>query len=164
MHSGQTILRQLHDIPEWFIKWAVAGIVSFWVSLPASFPILLLFMAMDFITGILAAFIRRTLHSGESFRGLAKKTLILLLVVSAHIAGIAAGIGVDIGAIVAIAYIVNEVISITENCHRAGIPIPGVLVEALVKARSAADWRGEKDRRKKVVTGVDQPPGAEAEP
>lgn len=137
------------------LKWAIGGLAALWVSLPAALPTLILFMALDFATGLICASIAKKLDSGESYKGLKRKTLVLLLVLSAHLATKAAGIGYDLGSVVAIAYIVNELISITENCARAGVPVPKVLVDALLKAKGIA-WNGTERRNGTAAAYVGQ--------
>jgi len=116
-------------------KWVVAFLISFWIQIPLSVQILVGCMGLDFLTGLLVAFIRGEVASHKSFIGLAKKSLILILVGSAHLISEAMKLQFDLGAAVAVAYIVNEVISITENCANAGIPIPPALLDVLVKAK-----------------------------
>jgi toxin secretion/phage lysis holin len=129
-------------------KWIAAFIVSFWLRVPLTVQILVACMGLDFITGLLVAFIRGEVASHKSFIGLAKKTLILILVGAAHLISDAMKLQFDLGAFVAVAYIINEVISITENCANAGIPIPPALLDVLVKAKK---YTGRGQRPSTVV-------------
>ena len=122
------------------MKWFLAITIALWISLPFVVKTLILIMALDFVTGLLTAFIRKELCSGISFRGLAKKTLILILVAAAGIVNRSLHIGIDIGAAVAGAYVINELISILENCVRAGVPVPTVLVESLAKLKGTSSF------------------------
>lgn len=124
-------------------KWVIAFVVSFWLSIPFMVQMLVACMGLDFATGILVGFIRGELASHRSFVGIAKKVLILILVAVAHLLGEIMKLPLDLGVAVAAAYIVNEVISITENCSNAGVPIPPVLLEALLKAKKITG-RGEQ--------------------
>lgn len=126
------------------LKWMVAGIIAAWVSLGTAVQFLLLFMVIDYATGMVAAAMDKQLSSGKGWTGLGKKILTLLLVWAAHLGTKALGVGYDLGAWVATAYSINELISIAENCHRSGVPIPAKLIDLLEKARSA--WDGS-DRR-----------------
>lgn len=117
-------------------KWAVAFCLSFWLGIPLTVQVLVICMALDFVTGLLVGFIQREISSHRGFVGIAKKVLILILVTVAHLISEALKLPFDLGAGVAIAYIVNEVISITENCANAGVPIPPVLLDFLLKAKT----------------------------
>lgn len=116
-------------------KWVVAFVMSFWLGVPLSVQILVICMGLDFVTGLLVGFINRELNSHRSFVGISKKVLVLILVATAHLISEALRLPADLGVWVAVAYVVNEVISITENCARAGVPIPPALLDALLKAK-----------------------------
>jgi len=99
---------------------------------------LLIFMGVDFITGLIVAGIfhkstkseNGALESNTCFKGLARKVLILALVLIGHRLDLL--IGTDyIKTAVVIAFIVNELISIVENAGLMGIPIPGVITKAI---------------------------------
>ena len=124
-------------------KWVVAFLLSFWFSIPLAVQILVTCMGLDFATGILVGFIRHELASHKSFIGIAKKMLILILVAVAHLISEALKLPSDLGVWVAAAYVVNEVISITENCANAGVPIPPALLDVLLKAKKMTG-RGEQ--------------------
>lgn len=119
-------------------KWASAVMASLWVRVPAASQALLLLMLIDFSTGLIVAAIRGNLDSHRSWVGLLKKVLVLLVVATATVVGRSAGFEFDLAAAVAIAFSVSEAISIVENCANAGVPIPPVLVQALLKAKTLA--------------------------
>lgn len=114
-------------------KWGVATVVALWGGLSATVHLLLIMMAFDFVTGIAVAIIERKVASSESFRGMVRKTLTLVMVAVCHFATKPMGLSFDLGEVVAVAYTVNEIISIVENCARAGVPIPPVVLESLSK-------------------------------
>ena len=93
---------------------------------------LLLFMLIDYITGILAAYENpdMKLNSMRGFHGICKKIMILLLVVVAHELEKAAGIP-TIQSLVVWFFIGNEGLSIIENAAKAGVPIPAKLRDTL---------------------------------
>lgn len=125
-------------------KWVIAFVTSFWLGIPLSVQILVICMGLDFATGLLVGFIRQELASHRSFVGISKKVLILILVAVAHLISEALKMPFDLGVGVAVAYIVNEVISITENCANAGVPIPPVLLDVLLKSKKMTR-RGEQN-------------------
>lgn len=126
------------------LKWLAAGVLSMWLGLSDAVRWLLIFMLLDYATGLIAAAMRQQLSSSKGFHGLGKKALTLILIVAAHVLARAAALGVDLGGWVAIAYCGNEFISIIENCKNAGVPIPKRLMDALESAESL--WDGP-DRR-----------------
>lgn len=120
--------------PAWG-KWLAAGITAWWISTPAAVQALVVLMVCDYATGVLSALVCGRLSSAEGYRGLGRKVLTLTLVTVAHFVGWSIHLGYDLGSIVAIAFAVNEAISITENCARAGVPIPEAMLAALLRAK-----------------------------
>lgn len=125
-------------------KWFIAAMIAAWISLSAAVQFLLIFMAFDYVTGIVAAYVNKELCSEKGAKGLAKKVAVLLLVWVSHYATRAINVDYDLGAWVATAYSINELISIIENCRRAGVPVPQRLVDALMKAKTV--WDGTERR------------------
>jgi toxin secretion/phage lysis holin len=117
--------------------------VSFYMSLIATFITfaygpdaylltgLLFLMAADYITGILAAIIDGTgLCSKYGFRGLAKKAAVLVIVAVTHQLDVLLQSNVMmLGAIYF--YCALELISITENGGRIGLPMPASVKNAI---------------------------------
>jgi toxin secretion/phage lysis holin len=108
---------------------------------------LLLFMAADYVTGIIKSGMKKEISSKIGFRGIGKKVGILVVVAMAQgldvlLADQTANIlGVDmpmIRTVVIWAYIVNELTSIIENVEGMGVPVPPVIdkVLSLVRQRS----------------------------
>ena len=141
-------------------KWLLAFVLAFWLSIPLTVQILVACMGLDFATGVLVGFIRHELASHRSFVGIAKKMLILILVAVAHLISEALKLPFDLGVGVAAAYVVNEVISITENCANAGVPIPPALLDVLLKAKRMTG-RGEQGTvvEKLEAVSVSRPDG-----
>lgn len=96
---------------------------------------LLILIACDVITGVLAAYVQRRVTSEATYRGGAKKTIILFIVVAGEWVGSAVSLGFDLGAALAAYYCVHEAISILENAAAVGIPLPSGLLDALKKAQ-----------------------------
>jgi toxin secretion/phage lysis holin len=89
-------------------------------------------MAIDYTTGIMAAYInpRSHLDSRVGFRGIGKKLMILSLVSLAHFLDMATGQTV-ISLVVTWFYFGNEGLSIIENAAKAGVPVPEKLQKSL---------------------------------
>lgn len=107
---------------------------------------LLIFMAVDYITGLIVAGVfhaspktpNGALESRAGWKGLCRKGMTMLMVLIA--AQMDKTIGVDfIRDAVVIAYIANETISIIENAGLMGVPIPPALLNAIEVLEGKAD-------------------------
>lgn len=111
------------------ITWIklVAGVITGLLSylfggLDMLFTALLVCIAVDYITGVLAALYEKRLNSEIGFRGILKKVMILLIVILAQMIGTAAGIE-EVRDLVVGFYIANEGISVLENAGRMNVPV-----------------------------------------
>ena len=106
-----------------------------------SLEILLIFIIMDYVTGIAAAFKTKTLKSSIGFEGLMKKGAIFLIVILAaqldRITGNAAGV---FRTSTAFFFIANEGLSVVENVGEIGVKLPGFITGALTKLRDERDF------------------------
>lgn len=118
------------------IKWASIFAMAIWMSIPAAVITLMVFILIDFVTGLASAFVRKEVDSSVGVRGGVKKSLIVALVLAIHYAEGSFGVEMHAERFLSAYFIVIEIISIVENCSRAGIQPPVVLVEALIKVRS----------------------------
>ena len=113
---------------------------------------LLIFMGLDYITGVMCAIIDKELSSAVGFKGICKKVLILMLVglaniVDVHVIGNGSALR---GAVIAF-YLSNEGLSLLENAAYIGLPIPQKLKDVLTQLHhrdekendSATDHEGD---------------------
>ncbi|ABJ60843.1 Phage-related holin [Lactobacillus gasseri ATCC 33323 = JCM 1131] len=108
-----------------FLGWFLGGLDGF-------LYILLIFMVVDYITGVLCAVSEHKLSSEIGFRGLTRKVLILLLVGIAHCLDVyLLKNGSAIRTATIFFYISNEGISLLENTSRLGLPVPDKLKNVL---------------------------------
>lgn len=99
---------------------------------------LLLFMAIDYITGLIVAGVfhksKKTesgaLESRAGWKGLIKKGCTLLIIVVANRLDMQLGTSF-IKDSVCIAFITNELLSIIENAGLMGLPIPSAITKAI---------------------------------
>lgn len=113
---------------------------------------LCILMAVDYITGWIVAGVFKNSEKSESgglsstagFKGLAKKGVMLLFVLMAYRLDLTVG-STYIRDAVIIAFIANEVISITENAGLMGIPIPAVIIKAIDVLKSREDKGDENE-------------------
>lgn len=124
-----------------FIRWTcsfLCGIAGFlWGSLDGLLAALIVFMVLDYITGVIAGSIRKKVSSKTGFSGILKKGLILLIVAVGHILDtqIFGGQSSMCRSAVIGFYLSNEGISILENAGRIGIPLPKILIRVLEQLR-----------------------------
>lgn len=99
---------------------------------------LLIFMLADYITGVLVAGVFKKseksenggLESRAGWKGLVRKGMILLVVMISYRLDLLLGSNY-IKNIVIIAFMANELISITENAGLMGVPMPKVITRAI---------------------------------
>lgn len=104
---------------------------------------LLVLMVLDIFAGVLVAVNKRTLNSSISFKGMTKKTFIIILVGLAMLLEPFSS-GTPLGKLVSLFYIVMEAISILENAGALGVPIPRALKEVLQKLREDKQKKSEQ--------------------
>ena len=91
---------------------------------------LLIFMGIDYLTGVLSATVYKKLNSRTGAKGIVKKIFMLILIGLANWVSVSTGVeGIRLLAISF--YIANEGISIIENASKIGVPIPKKLKEVL---------------------------------
>ena len=114
-----------------WISWLLGG----WDSAVVT---LLIFMAIDYISGLAVAGVfhasRKTdsgaLESRAGWKGLCKKAMTLLFVLIAHRLDMVIGTTYIRDAVV-IAFVANELISIVENAGLMGVPLPAVIERSI---------------------------------
>ena len=118
----------------------VAGgfVASLFGGWDAALTTLLLFMVIDFISGLVVAGVFHnstksetgTLQSFAGWKGLCRKCMTLLFVLIAYRLDLAIGVNY-IRDTVIIGFIANELISIIENAGLMGLPLPEVITQAI---------------------------------
>ncbi|PXW80939.1 toxin secretion/phage lysis holin [Pseudogracilibacillus auburnensis] len=93
--------------------------------------VLVLFIAFDYILGVLVAASYGQLSSKIGFRGIAKKVMILALVAVAYSIDTIMGDGTFIRDAVIFFYLANELLSILETVGKTNLPVPDVLKKAV---------------------------------
>ena len=92
---------------------------------------LLIFMIIDYITGIIKAIIDKKLSSKIGYIGICKKFLILFVIVISTILDRITGLDNSIRYLVIGFYLANEGLSILENTVEIGIPVPEKIKDIL---------------------------------
>lgn len=102
---------------------------------------LIIFIIIDYVTGIISAICKKNLSSDIGFKGIFKKIITLLLVGIATRIEIILGIQ-EIRYVVISFYLANEGLSILENSHNIGIPIPKKIVSVLEQFKEDNELEG----------------------
>lgn len=105
---------------------------------------LLIFVAIDYITGVMCAISNRTLSSEVGFKGICRKVLIFLLVGIANILDAhVIGSGSVLRTAIIFFYISNEGISLLENAAHLGLPVPEKIKTVLEQLHDRSTKEGE---------------------
>lgn len=93
---------------------------------------LVVFVVVDYITGVMCAIADHKLSSAVGFKGICRKVLIFLLVGIANILDVQViGTGSVLRTAVIFFYISNEGVSLVENAAHLGLPVPDKLKSVL---------------------------------
>ena len=132
---------------------AIASAFGGW---DAGLVTLIIFMAVDYLSGLLVAGVFHksnktdtgALESKTCWKGLCRKCMTLIFVLVAYRLDLVIGTSYIRDAVV-IAFIANELISIVENAGLMGLPMPEVITKAIDILQKKAD-------SKKVESEVDE--------
>ena len=132
-----------------FAKVAIGGIVTavsgFLGGMDGIMYAMLVFISIDYITGVAAAAKRKQLSSEVGFWGIVRKVCVISLVGIAHFVDIyVMQSGNAFRTAVALYYIGNEGLSLLENIENLGVVLPKKLVDALKQIR---DKNNEEDKK-----------------
>ena len=131
---------------------AVGAVGSFIASIfggwDTALVTLLIFMAVDYITGLLVAGVfhaspkseNGALESKAGFKGLIRKGLVLVVILVACRMDMLLGVNYIRDA-ACIAFIVNELISMVENFGLMGVPFPEPIKEAIELLQKKGDGK-----------------------
>jgi len=154
------------------LRWEVAAVKGFLAALTSfavylaglineATVVLLFFMFLDMITGMLRAWMTKSLNSTLGMAGLIKKfAVFVVLAMTAGIEYFFIHMGQDTNGIiimgVASFFIVNEGLSILENCAQMGLPIPPILYNALDKLNKDPGGKEQKLLRDPMLETIDK--------
>ena len=116
-----------------WLGWFLGGADGFLYAL-------IVFVAIDYITGVMCAIVDHKLSSEVGFKGICKKVLIFMMVgigniIDAQVLGQA---GVLRTAVIFF-YLSNEGVSMLENAGHLGLPIPAKLKDILVQLHNRSE-------------------------
>jgi len=121
-----------------FMKWGFSIVSTLVTNIfginVEFFKILIVFIILDYISGILSSIVNKKLSSDIGFKGILKKIMMIIVV---SVCQILSHYLIEdhqvIGTVVIFFYISNECISILENAATMGLPIPNSIVEILMR-------------------------------
>ena len=92
---------------------------------------LLIAIVLDYISGMMKAYIRKEISSQVGFKGIIKKVGVLFIVMLSVLVDRVTGETGAIRTLVIYYFVANEGLSIIENLGQAGVPIPDSIKKAL---------------------------------
>lgn len=121
--------------------WVMAGFDQ-------AFLILVCLVLLDYVTGIIKAFVNRDLSSSQGYMGIYKKIGIFVAVCVAFLVDAIIGSGSTIRVVTVYWFVFMESISILENLQASGVVLPDFLIVRLRQFKdtvegSANEKKGE---------------------
>ena len=137
-----------------FISAVITGLLYYLGIVAVPIIILIVAMIIDYVTGMMSAWLNSELSSKKGIKGIVKKVSYLALVAVAMIVDwlIFQGlqqINVDLhysvffAVLVTVWLIINELISVLENLSRMGVPIPNFLKKLIDRLKNTVDEKGD---------------------
>lgn len=113
-----------------FLGWAFGGLDGFLYTL-------IVFVAIDYITGVICAIVDKKLSSDAGYRGILQKIMIFVVVAVGNIIDVLLlnGQGSPLRTMIIFFYLSNEGLSILEHAARLNIPIPAQLKSVILQLR-----------------------------
>lgn len=108
--------------------------------------ILCILMIIDIITGLAKAVKNKNLWSRKSLLGFARKILVFLIITVANLLDLLMNMNGTLVLATVTFYILNEVLSITENSAQIGIPLPEKLMEVIEVVNKKSEVNKEVDK------------------
>ncbi len=134
----------------------LAALSAYFRELAAPLLLLLAVMALDWISGISAAWVNRRLDSRIGLTGIVKKVGYLLVVAVGMtldylicLLGERFGLTLEdhffVGLLVILWLVINECISVLENVDEMGLPVPDFVKRLLERLRRHAEENGQRE-------------------
>ena len=109
----------------------LGGVVGYLWGWSPLLPILLVFVVLDYVSGMLASATEGKLSSKIGFKSIPKKIMIFFLVAVGHLIDGMLGDNHMFRDAIIFFFLSNELLSIIENSGRMGLPIPSILTKAV---------------------------------
>lgn len=127
------------------ISGVSCGVLAYVFGAPDAWMIgLVILVVLDYVTGLMKAYVSGELSSKVGFKGILKKLMYFAIVAVAVIIDTLTG-AEGVLRVACIGFLIaNEGVSILENCATAGLPVPKALVKALTKLKDETEEREEE--------------------
>jgi toxin secretion/phage lysis holin len=116
---------------------ATVGVYATWLfgGWDIAIQVLVALMIIDYITGVIVAYINGEIDSRIGFKGILKKVLILIALIVGVLLDRLVGIEWTFRTVVCYFFIGNEGWSILENIGKTGLPLPERLKDKLAQLK-----------------------------
>lgn len=121
----------MKEISNSIIAVICTGLIYLLGGLDVALTCLLITIVLDYVSGLVKAFVTKNLSSKIGVKGIIKKVSILLVVMLAVLIDRVTGETGAIRTLVIYYFVANEGLSILENLGQAGVPIPQSIKKAL---------------------------------
>lgn len=133
-----------------FISAAFAGLMYYLNMMAIPVIVLVCIMIIDYVTGMISAWVNAELSSKKGIIGIVKKICYLFAIAAAmgidwliYSGMTQIGIQLDytifFGVLVTIWLIINEIISILENLAKIGVPLPKFLMTVIQRLKNTTE-------------------------
>lgn len=121
--------------------YPIAFIGGLFLQIPAPLKVLCTLMLIDIVLGVLCRFIDHGLESEAMARGLIKKAVVILIVLSFMVFDMhyAEPLQLHFASAIALVFTANELLSILEHAAKLGVPIPEWILVRLRKYQGSRD-------------------------
>ena len=115
--------------------------IGTWVlaSFDQAFLVLVCLVLLDYITGIVKAFVNKDLSSSQGYKGIYKKIGIFVAVCVAFLVDIIIGTGSTLRVVSVYWFVFMEAISILENLEASGVILPDFFITRLRQFKNAVE-------------------------
>lgn len=119
-----------------FVVTLGTSLTWFFGTWDTALAVLVCFMVLDYVTGLLRAYVNKEVSSDVGLKGIARKAVIFVVLIVAVLLDRLLNTGNWVfRTLICYFYIANESISLLENCAGLGLPIPEKLKEALAQLK-----------------------------
>lgn len=107
------------------LRWFAATVAAFWLQIPSLTQLLIILMGVDILLGVILAIRNRDISVGTAMDGVTRKLVSLILVgVAALLTPYVSGlVEINLAQAASAFYIVPEMLSISRNSARLGVPV-----------------------------------------
>lgn len=129
-------MEKILNVLRYIVAIIGTGVTWLFGAWDMALTILIVFMVLDYCTGVLKGYVLKQLSSDAGLKGLARKAVILIvLIVAVCLDRLLNTSNWVFRTLVAYFYIANEGLSLVENCAALGAPVPRKITDALAQLK-----------------------------